>query len=65
MQVAIAFGLAHPHIQAVLVGLRSTWELREALGATTAQLPGELLAQLHALRLGDADLLNPATWGIA
>ena len=65
VQVAIAFGLAHPHIQAVLVGLRSTWELREALGATTTQLPGELLAQLHALRLDDADLLNPATWGIA
>jgi 1-deoxyxylulose-5-phosphate synthase len=64
VQVAIAFGLAHSHIHSVLVGVRSEWELREALGATTARLPGELLPQLQALRLDDPNLLNPATWGI-
>ncbi|HEY3231973.1 MAG TPA: aldo/keto reductase, partial [Roseiflexaceae bacterium] len=64
VQVAIAFGLAHPHIHSVLVGVRTEWELREALGATTARLPGGLLLQLQALRLDDPNLLNPATWGI-
>jgi aryl-alcohol dehydrogenase-like predicted oxidoreductase len=63
-QAAIAFGLAHPHIQAVLVGVRSERELREALGATAIQLPADLLARLAALRLDDDDLLNPSTWGI-
>jgi aryl-alcohol dehydrogenase-like predicted oxidoreductase len=64
VQVAVAFGLAHPHIHSVLVGVRSDPELREALGAASVELPADLLAQLAALRLDDADLLNPGTWGI-
>jgi aryl-alcohol dehydrogenase-like predicted oxidoreductase len=64
VQAAIAFGLAHPHIHAVLVGVRSERELREALGAAATRLPGDLLARLAALRLDDDDLLNPSTWGI-
>ncbi len=64
VQAAIAFGLAHPQIDSVLVGLRSEGELREALGATVIRLPDALLQRLRALRLDDADLLNPSTWGI-
>jgi aryl-alcohol dehydrogenase-like predicted oxidoreductase len=64
VQVAVAFGLAHPQIHSVLIGVRSEQELREALGAATVRLPASLLAQLTALRLDDADLLNPGTWGI-
>jgi 1-deoxyxylulose-5-phosphate synthase len=64
VQVAVAFGLAHPHIHSVLVGVRSEQELREALGAAAVELPADLLAQLTALRLDDDDLLNPSTWGI-
>jgi 1-deoxyxylulose-5-phosphate synthase len=63
-QVAIAFGLAHPQIHSVLVGMRTEHELGEALGAASLRLPGDLLARLRALRLDDADLLNPSTWGI-
>jgi aryl-alcohol dehydrogenase-like predicted oxidoreductase len=64
VQAAIAFGLAHPHIHSVLVGLRSEWELREALGAVDVRLPADLLDRLRRLRLDDAELLNPATWDI-
>jgi aryl-alcohol dehydrogenase-like predicted oxidoreductase len=64
VQAAIAFGLAHPHIHSVLVGVRSEWELREALGAIAVRLPNVLIEQLYALRLDDAELLNPGTWGI-
>jgi aryl-alcohol dehydrogenase-like predicted oxidoreductase len=64
VQVAIAFGLAHPQIHSVLIGVRSEWELREALGAVAVWLPNDLLEQLYALRLDDAELLNPSTWGI-
>jgi 1-deoxyxylulose-5-phosphate synthase len=64
VQAAIAFGLAHPHIHSVLVGVRSEWELREALGAIAVRLPDALIEQLYALRLDDAELLNPGTWGI-
>jgi aryl-alcohol dehydrogenase-like predicted oxidoreductase len=63
-QVAIAFGLAHPQIHAVLVGMRAEHELGEAIGAASLRLPGNLLERLRALRLDDADLLNPSTWGI-
>lgn len=63
-QVAIAFGLVHPQIHSVLVGVRSEWELHEALRAVDVELPADLLEQLHTLRLDDANLLNPATWGI-
>ena len=64
VQAAITFGLAHTQIHSVLIGVRSEQELREALGATNVTLPADLLAQLTALRLDDADLLNPGTWGI-
>jgi aryl-alcohol dehydrogenase-like predicted oxidoreductase len=64
VQAAITFGLVDPRIHSVLAGLRSTWELREALGAIAVQLPRELIERLYALRLDDAELLNPATWGI-
>jgi 1-deoxyxylulose-5-phosphate synthase len=64
VQAAIAFGLAQPQIDSVLVGLRSLEELHEALGATGIRLPSDLLEALRALRLDDADLLNPSTWGI-
>ncbi len=63
-QVAVAFGLANPQIHSVLVGVRSEQELREALGAAVIQLPAGLLARLAALRLDNANLLNPSTWGI-
>jgi 1-deoxyxylulose-5-phosphate synthase len=61
-QVAIAFGLAHPQIDAVLMGVRTLVELTENLQATEVALPADLLDQLYPLRLEDADLLNPATW---
>lgn len=61
-QVAIAFGLAHPQIDSVLVGVRTERELREDLQALQVTLPPDLLAQLYQLRLDDANLLNPGTW---
>jgi aryl-alcohol dehydrogenase-like predicted oxidoreductase len=65
VQAAIAFGLAQPRIHSVLVGLRSEWELREALGALAVELSRELVERLYDLRLDDGQLLNPATWGIS
>lgn len=62
-QVAIAFALAHPHIGSVLTGVRTVDELTENLQAVQTALPADLLAQLYPLRLDDADLLNPGTWG--
>lgn len=64
VQAAIAFGLAEPHIDSVLIGVRSLWELEEDLGALALELPAGLLAELRALRLDDDELLNPSTWGI-
>ena len=64
IQAAIAFGLAHPQIGSVLVGVRSEAELHEDLRAAELRLPDELCEQLRGLRLDDAELLNPATWGI-
>ncbi|MEM7035094.1 MAG: aldo/keto reductase [Chloroflexota bacterium] len=61
-QLAIAFGLAHPDIASVLVGVRTEAELREDIQALQAELPDELLAQLYQLRLDDDALLNPGTW---
>lgn len=63
-QVAIAFALAQPAIHAVLIGVRTVDELRQNLDALTVVLPPKLIAQLNILRLDDANLLNPATWGI-
>ncbi len=64
VQAAIAFALGHPQIGAALVGVRSADELREALGAVRAPLDPALRAALAALRLDDAELLDPSTWGI-
>lgn len=61
-QVALAFGLAHPHPGAVLVGVRTGQELSEDLQALSVTLPADLLAELYALRLDDDDLLNPGAW---
>lgn len=63
-QVALAFALAHPQIDAVLVGVRSEEELAADLAAVAQPLAPALLAQLTALRLDDEHLLNPSTWGI-
>jgi aryl-alcohol dehydrogenase-like predicted oxidoreductase len=63
-QVALAFGLAHPQINSVLVGVRSEQELHNDLVAVETVLPAPLLAQLQALRIDDEDLLNPGKWGI-
>ncbi len=62
--VAIAFGLAHPQISTVLVGVRTEQELAENLKAAECSLTEDLLAALSELRLDDPDLLNPGTWGI-
>ncbi len=64
VQVAIAFGLAHPKISTVLVGVRTEQELGENLKAAECSLAEDLLASLRELRLNDPDLLNPGTWGI-
>ena len=63
-QAAVAFALAEPHISAVLVGVRSEAELEENLRALSCPLSTELTNTLHTLRLDDAQLLHPGTWGI-
>jgi aryl-alcohol dehydrogenase-like predicted oxidoreductase len=65
VQAAIGFALGHPQIGATLVGVRNTAELHEALGAVNQPLPADLRADLAQLRLDDAALLDPSTWGIA
>ena len=61
-QLALAFGLAQPHIASVLIGVRTEAELAENLHARQVSLPDPLLAKLHALRLDDANLLDPRWW---
>ncbi|MEZ4640880.1 MAG: aldo/keto reductase [Caldilineaceae bacterium] len=61
-QLAVAFALAQPHINAALVGVRTVDELHENLVAVDTQIPADVLEALHTLRLDDPDLLNPATW---
>lgn len=63
-QTAIAFALAQPAIHAVLIGVSSEFELQSNLHSLALQLNPALLQQLASLRLDDADLLNPGTWGI-
>jgi aryl-alcohol dehydrogenase (NADP+) len=63
-QVAIAFALAQPAIHAVLIGISSELELRSNLHSVSLELTPTFLAQLASLRVDDADLLNPGTWGI-
>lgn len=61
-QLAVAFALAQPGLNAALVGVRTQAELLENLVAVDTQLPAELLSTLHTLRLDDANLLNPRMW---
>ena len=61
-QAAIAFGLAHPQIGTVLIGVRTEQELAENMRATEGALGNDVLAALRDLRLDDEDLLHPGTW---
>ena len=63
-QAALAFALAQPQINAVLVGVRTQAELVDNLAALACRLPVTLLDEVSALRLDDEQLLNPGTWGI-
>ena len=63
-QGAIAFGLANPYIQSVLVGVRSEAELAEDVAAVDMRLTEEELRVLQSLRIDDDLLLDPSTWGI-
>jgi aryl-alcohol dehydrogenase-like predicted oxidoreductase len=63
-QAAIAFALAQPAIHAVLIGVSTHEELRSNLHSLSLELSPTMLELLTSLRLDDADLLNPGTWGI-
>jgi aryl-alcohol dehydrogenase-like predicted oxidoreductase len=63
-QAAIAFALTEPAIHTVLIGVRTEAELRANLAALTVDLSAATRSQLASLRLDNADLLNPGTWGI-
>ena len=63
-QGAIAFGLANPHIDTVLVGVRTEAELAEDLAAVDMQFTSQELGELQALGVDDESLLDPSTWGI-
>ncbi len=63
-QAALAFALANPAIDAVLVGVRSVAEVTDAVEAAGLSMPPALLDRLRKLRLDDEELLNPGTWGI-
>lgn len=64
-QLAVAFALAQPDLNAALVGVRTQAELLENLVAVETQLPTELLSTLHTLRLDDANLINPRMWQLS
>jgi aryl-alcohol dehydrogenase-like predicted oxidoreductase len=63
-QTAIAFALAQTAIHAVLIGVSNEFELRSNLHSLSLRLTPAMLEQLKSLRLDDADVLNPGTWGI-
>lgn len=63
-QGAIAFALAQPQLDTVLVGASSAAELAEDLGALDVSFTPDDLAAFDALAIDDADLLNPGTWGV-
>ena len=63
-QAAVAFVLAQPAIHAAIVGVRSLAEVEDAVQAAALALPPGLVEQMGWLRLDDADLLNPGTWGV-
>ena len=64
-QGAIAFALAQPQIDTVLVGARSEAELDEDLAALDLSFSDSVLARLGALAVDDEEMLDPSTWGIA
>ncbi len=61
-QLALTFGLAHPQIGTALIGVRTESELEEHLRAAHTTLPDALLGELYALRIDDANLLDPRWW---
>ncbi len=63
-QGAIAFALAQPRVDTVLVGAHSTDELEEDLAALDVTFSTATLERLSALALDDESLLDPSTWGI-
>jgi aryl-alcohol dehydrogenase-like predicted oxidoreductase len=63
-QGAIAFALAHPQIDTVLVGARTESELAEDLAALEIRYSEAELESLAALGIDDAAMLDPSTWGI-
>ncbi len=63
-QVAIAFALQQPAIHSVIIGVRTEAELRVNLRSLQVELSPDLYSTIASLRLDDADLLNPGTWGI-
>lgn len=63
-QGAIAFALANPHIDTVLVGARTEAELQDDLAALNLKLTDADLRSLYALAIDDEEMLNPSTWGI-
>jgi aryl-alcohol dehydrogenase-like predicted oxidoreductase len=63
-QGAIAFALAHPQIDTVLVGARTESELAEDLAALEIRYSEAELERLAALTIDDACMLDPSTWGI-
>jgi aryl-alcohol dehydrogenase-like predicted oxidoreductase len=63
-QAAIAFGLAHPQLHTVLVGVRTPEEIAENVHAAQLTLAPEFVDACRTLRIDDPDLLNPGTWGI-
>ena len=63
-QGAIAFALAQPQIDTVLVGARSEAELQEDLGALELEFSDHELARLGGLAIVDEEILDPGTWGI-
>ena len=64
-QGAIAFALAQPQIDTVLVGARSEAELDEDLAALDLTLSDSMLERLSALAVDDEEMLDPSTWGFA
>ena len=63
-QGAIAFGLAHPSIDTVLVGVHNLDELAEDVAAVAMQLTPDELATLRSLAIEDEILLDPGAWNI-
>lgn len=62
---ALRFALSHPHISTVLVGVRTSAELTQAVqAAQQGPLSPETYDQFAALRCDDPALVDPTTWGI-